>query len=444
MSVTVARRMLLVGAAGAGVLGDLVLEAAPAYAHDASGTSLPAPSWLLGYLGAFAVIITAVALRSSWSRSRWTTSEVGQTGPLPATSTPEERSVVGRAVGLALLVGALTAAIMGTDSGASNVAPVAVLVVWWVGLPLLCLVVGDVMRSINPFDPIVGAVARVLPSRRGAQTDRAGPSWTGAAFLAAFSWFLLCYHRPGSPRALAVFLSIYVAAAVLGGLRWGRGWLRDGEGFASLSTAVSRISWVRGRDGPPGLLAVVIVWLGGTCFDALSSTPFWIDVQGTSTGWGRTLLNTVGLVWMIAIVAAVVLAVVGISQAAPPGDRGTALSRVVGVGLVPLALGWFVAHDLTFLLFEGQNFYALISDPLGRGWDLFGTIDRTIDYRLVQGTWVRWVQYGALLAGHIGAVVVSHDGALAAVGRRSALRVTWSVAATAAVSIVISVQAVMG
>ena len=63
----------------------------------------------------------------------------------------------------------------------------------------------------------------------------------------------------------------------------------------------------------------------------------------------------------------------------PAGSR-LGLAAALGVALVPLAIGWFIAHDLTLLLFEGQNFLALLSDPLGRGWDLFGTIDRTIDY----------------------------------------------------------------
>ena len=41
--------------------------------------------------------------------------------------------------------------------------------------------------------------------------------------------------------------------------------------------------------------------------------------------------------------------------------------------LVPIALVYVAAHYLTFLLFEGQGIAYLLSDPLGRGWDLFGT-----------------------------------------------------------------------
>ena len=73
-----------------------------------------------------------------------------------------------------------------------------------------------------------------------------------------------------------------------------------------------------------------------------------------------------------------------------------------------------------------------MSDPLGRGWDLFGTIDHTIDYQLAQGEWIRWAQMGALLATHVATVVLAHDGAIARVGRRQGLRTTWGVAVAAA------------
>ncbi|MDP1820111.1 MAG: hypothetical protein Q8K58_09515 [Acidimicrobiales bacterium] len=438
MSAAVARRVLL-GAAGAcGLLGHLVLTASPAAAHSVGGGSLPAPAWLLGYIGAFAVVLTAATLHTAWPSARAVAppaaidDAAGSDGPW-----------VGQAIGLALLAAMLVAAVEGPDTGAANVAPVAVLVMWWVGLPILCLLAGDVMRVVNPFAAVVRASDRL---RRPKEGDRpAAPPWTAAAFLAAFAWFLLCYHRPGSPRGLGAFLAAYALAAVLGGLRWGRAWLQEGEGFAGLSAAVATLAPLpRRRALPAGVLPLVVVWLGSTGFDALSSTELWTDVRGTSAGWERTLLDSVGLIWMIAVVAAVALVVLRVAESRQPDLPRNALTVAVAAALVPLALGWFVAHDLTFLLFEGQNFYALASDPLGRGWDLFGTIGYTIDYGLVQGEWVRWVQLAALLVGHVAAVVLAHDAALARVSRRLALRTTWSVAAASAASIVVASLLVMG
>lgn len=404
-------------------------------AHNVGGGALPAPPWLLAYLGAALVLATAVVLRTTWMAPR-----LSPTGGRPDA---DPRLHVGHGLGIALLAAALAAAIIGPDSAAANVAPVAVLVVWWVGLPLLCLLVGDLHRAINPF------VGLVLLLRRGSTpTASPPPVWVPAAFLASFSWYFLAYHRPGSPRSLALFLGAYTVAAVAAGLRWGPAWLATGEGFGALSSSVARIG-LRRPPGPvpAGTLAVAVVWLGGTAFDAFANVPFWTDVLGTSAGWVRTGLNTLGLVWLTAMVGGAALAVLRAADLRADEEAPAArasLIPVVGWALVPLATGWFLAHDLTLLLFEGQNFYALVSDPLGRGWDLFGTFDHTIDYGIVEATWVRWVQVALLAVGHAAAVVLFHDGALRVRGRRDAMRATWVMAVAGAGSIVGAALLVLG
>jgi hypothetical protein len=425
----------------------LLLGAEPAAAHDVAGGELPAPPWLLAYLGAALVAAAAVALRATWPAHR-----LRRTDPVTATPATQEGEAAetvavtpGRMVGTVLLALVLAAAVIGPDSGAANIAPVAVLVVWWVGLPILCLVAGDVMRAINPFVPLTA----VLDRGRAAPGGRAAPAWTAAAFLASFTWFFTAYHRPGSPRALAVYLAVYVLAALAGALWWGRSWLVTGEGFGGLSAAVAALSpWGGRAPRPPGLAPLCLVWLGGSAFDAFASTPFWVDVLGTSRGWSRTLLNTVGLVWLTAIAAGVYLVAVRLADARQ-GDEASAPARPVplvaalGTALVPLATAWFVAHDLTLLLFEGQNFIALLSDPLGEGWDLFGTIGRTIDFGIVQSAWVRWTQVAVLAAGHVAGVVLAHDAALANRRRRDAIRVTWAMAGASAASLVAAVLLVL-
>ena len=46
----------------------------------------------------------------------------------------------------------------------------------------------------------------------------------------------------------------------------------------------------------------------------------------------------------------------------------------MGAGLVPVAVGYIVAHYLTYLLTEGQRIVVALSDPLQQGWDLLGTV----------------------------------------------------------------------
>lgn len=401
-------------------------------AHSVGGGALPAPPWLLSYIGAAFVFGTAAVLRVSWPTARLTGSDVAAA---PTRHPAPVRVGPGPIVGLVVLVAVLYAALAGPDSAAANIAPVAVLVVWWVGLPLVCLLLGDVMRHVNPFVAVVAGLQRVRHSDDGVGEPTTAPMWTSAAFLAAFSWYFLAYHRPGSPRSLALFLVLYAGLAVAGGLRWGRAWLAEGDGFAGLSAAVARIGLRRpAGPAPAGTAALMVVWLGGTGFDAFSSTPFWTDVLGTSRGWTRTMVNSVGLLWITAVVAGVVLVVVRLAER-DQEEPGRRLTVPLGVALVPLATGWFLSHDLTLLLFEGQNFYALLSDPLSRGWNLFGTLTHTIDFGIVQSGWVRGAQIAVLVAGHVATVVLVHDRALSLLRRRPAMRTTWAMATAAAASI---------
>lgn len=237
-----------------------------------------------------------------------------------------------------------------------------------------------------------------------------------------------------------------------GGRRWGRDWLATGEAFGALSASVALLApWRRAGAPPRGVASLMVVWIGSTAFDAFASTPFWVDVLGTSQGWPRTMLNTVGFVWITAIVAGVYLVALRLAERIGPSQEGEGdtsarapLAATLGAALVPLALGWFLAHDLTLLLFEGQNFLALVSDPIGKGWDLFGTVNQTIDYGIVQATWVRWTQVGLLAAGHIAFVVIAHDTALAVVRLRAAMRLTWALTAAAIASFVAGALMVLG
>jgi hypothetical protein len=85
--------------------------------------------------------------------------------------------------------------------------------------------------------------------------------------------------------------------------------------------------------------------------------------------------------------------------------------------LVPIAMVYVAAHYLTYLLFQGQAMAYLASDPIGRGWDLFGTASSAIDYSLISqdGTW--YAQVAFVVAGHVAALVLAHDRALSLYAR---------------------------
>ncbi len=397
------------------------------FAHLGGGGALPAPPWLLSYIGAACMLGTAVVLRATWPRARLRSDPPADETAVPAVGP-------GNLVGLALLAAVLFAAVVGPDSVAANIAPLAIFPVWFVGLPIACLLLGDVMRAVNPFVPLAALGEHLVPPRGG---DRpAAPPWTSAVFLGAFVWYFTAYHRPGSPRSLALFLGAYVVVTLVGARVWGRAWLAHGEAFGGLSAAVARIGLRRPTGpAPAGTAALMLVLVGGTAFEAFAGFPFWADVRGTSRMWTRTFLDTVGLVWLTAITGGAFLLVARVAERGQDAEHARRLGGFLGLALVPLAIGWFLAHDGTLLLTEGQNFYALLSDPLGKGWDLFGTFNHTVDYALSTGRWVRWVQLALLIVGHVATVVLLHDRALAVLRRRPAMVATWAMAVVAAGSI---------
>ena len=76
--------------------------------------------------------------------------------------------------------------------------------------------------------------------------------------------------------------------------------------------------------------------------------------------------------------------------------------------LVPIALAYNLAHFLSLLAIQGQAIIPFASDPLGLGWDLFGTIDYRINIGIVNAKFVWFMSVAAIVLGHIIAVYIAH------------------------------------
>ncbi|HEY3003141.1 MAG TPA: hypothetical protein VGJ44_12410, partial [Kribbellaceae bacterium] len=103
----------------------------------------------------------------------------------------------------------------------------------------------------------------------------------------------------------------------------------------------------------------------------------------------------------------------------------TSRTRLPGLfahSVVPIALGYVVAHYLTLFVLEGQRTAILVSDPLSRGWNLFGTGLLAVNTGIANhSTAIATAQVAAVLTGHVLGVVSAHDRAVALFPRRSAL-----------------------
>jgi hypothetical protein len=82
------------------------------------------------------------------------------------------------------------------------------------------------------------------------------------------------------------------------------------------------------------------------------------------------------------------------------------------LSLVPIALVYEVAHYFSLFVIQGQFAIPLLSDPLGRGWDLLGTAAVTPNLAPLSPNTIWYVQAGALVAGHVAGLAVAHDRAI--------------------------------
>ena len=296
-------------------------------------------------------------------------------------------AIVGRAAGLAGLGLVLTAALAGPAASAANLAPSTVLVVWWVGLPAACAVAGDVMAWLDPFGTLAAAARRVLrrgtpaPARcrsgssRPPPPDRSRPSRGGR-------WRTT---TAGSPRPSGGSSSATRRSPRPAGPPGGR----PGRGPARGSARCRRAGGRQADDARAlrtfrpaadrGAAAVVAVWARRAGVRPLQRHPgvgrpgreherLGAHRAGDRVPRGRHRTRRRG----------------------GPGDgpgRGSVRPRrrrspgTPSPGRSPWpgsppSPGRSSPTGSPSLLVDGQLALALVSDPLGRGWDLFGTADR--------------------------------------------------------------------
>ncbi len=90
--------------------------------------------------------------------------------------------------------------------------------------------------------------------------------------------------------------------------------------------------------------------------------------------------------------------------------------------LLPIALFYHLAHNMEHLLMEGPKVVALISDPFGWNWNLFGTAHWSIPPLVsLEVLWI--VQIALVLVGHVYSLWVAQKTSVRLFGdHRSAFR----------------------
>jgi hypothetical protein len=396
---------------------------------------LPFTAVLIG--ASVALVVSFVALGFLWPEPGLRT-DAGRplpAGPARALASPILKVVV---VTLALLLTVWTALalIFGVDD-AHNPVPYVVFVWLWVGLAFLSLIFGPVWAWINPIRWLherLTRLARLDP--RSSMTTWSPGYWPAALGLFVFTWLELIAPDRSTLPVLRVAIGMFVLIDLLGALVFGRGWFSRGDPFEVWSRLYGSLSplarrpdrvWVlrtplHGANAVPvekGLLATASVMLGGTAYDGFSSEPRWYTfVQ--SSDLPQPLLMTAGLLGMCLVVA-LSLHLASWVSARLAGIPVRGLAAQFAPSLLPIAAGYLVAHYWSLLIFEGQNTWIRLSDPVGIGANWLGTGGLTANAALLQPTLVATIQVVAIVTGHVLGVVLAHERAVTLFDRRVAV-----------------------
>jgi len=408
------------------------------FAHGLGGPAdLPIPPQLAiaGAVAALVVSFTVLAL--AWRTPRFAPDTGGRPAPAALQRLVDHRAfhVALRGVGIAGLAWFGLAALFGPDL-LTNPAFGMFYVWWWVGLVPASVLLGPVWRAISPVRTINSLFARLSgsdPERGMYEYPTRLGYWPAALGLFAFVWLELVYPYSTELGPVRLWVAVYLAAMLLGGALFGSTFFEKADPFEVYSSLCAKLSvWAR-RDTrlilrsplsnlatirpEAGLVAVVSVLFGSTAFDSFRSSLTWINY----TDGGPLSISTMNLLALVAfcVGVGVILAVGSAATGVDEGTRRRDLPAMFAHSVVPIIVGYIVAHYLNYLIEVGWDTLVLASDPLGRGSNWLGTGDLgRISWFTYHQTLLASVKVLAVVTGHVLGVIAAHDRAIAVLPKR--------------------------
>ncbi|WP_070988985.1 hypothetical protein [Halofilum ochraceum] len=448
---------------------------APAWGHALGGRyDLPLPLGLYlmgaGLAVAFSFIGAIALLRPVGAR---VARRFDLLGAAPARGLLRPPLVwVGPIAGIAGFLFIVTTALFGSAHASENPAVTLVWVAFWVGGAYLSVVFGDAWwRALDPWRHGYRFWER-WAAGRGWRHHLGWPAagmgrWPAVVLLAGVFWLELVYPDSAQPPTLAVLILAYSAVTWTGMALFGPDrWSRRGDPFGALFREFGRLAPMRYRAGgaggepslelrPPGAgltpaspvhrstTALILLVLAAVSFDGLLATPQWAATWRTLTGlegvstllraFERAGLSGYAVISTLAFVLTVGV-FVGLYGAACAGMarllRGESafitgrMADLFAPSLLPIGVGYHLAHYVSYLLIQGQRLIAQASDPFASGADLLGTADYRVAIDVISPGTVWYLAVAAVVLGHVIAVYAAHRLALMHLGDRRAAAIS--------------------
>src|SRR6266851_3796680 len=348
-----------------------------------------------------------------------------------------------------LFILTVTAGFFGDQDPYFNIAPTLVWIIWWVGFAMVSAFLGDLWRLVNPWRSLFEMANRVyrrLTGRPGLAWHLPYPEalgvWPAVGLLFAVSWVELVFPRAAVPANIAWLALLYSLVTWAGMALFGSAaWITRGEvfaiffglfaGFAPTEPSESSLALrpfgaglLDNAPASPSMIAFVLLVLAVVLYDGLLTTPEWAEAErwmiALMPALSPGIVRTIGIVafWALFLVA---FLAVSVAMSRVAGERSPReMARGFVLTLVPIAIGYHLAHYLIYLLTQGQYIILLLSDPFGYGWNLFGTAGYRVDIAIVGARFAWYAAVISIIAGHIAAVYLADVRAHQILGDRAA------------------------
>ncbi|HEY6762825.1 MAG TPA: fenitrothion hydrolase [Baekduia sp.] len=436
-------RARIVGLPAAAAAAALALALpATASAHGLVGKQdLPLPRWLFAWAAAVVLVASFVGLAVLWATPR-----LQDVAERRVFDVPLVLEFLAGLLGVAGFVYVVYAGFAGTQAATANIEPTVIYVFFWVAIPFVSVIFGDVFRAVNPWLAVGKATGWVV--RRSGAAEGVDPlpypkwlgRWPAVLGVFVFAWVELVYANRDDPSTLSIMALAYAATQLIGMSLYGtEAWSHRGDAFGVYFGMFSRISPLHWRDGGlatrpllagcpklapvAGTVALLCVMIGTTSFDGFEQGTTWNSlVPHLQDFFGSLGLNaehaleaagTLGMIVMCCFIG--LLFRLGVQGMHTVGRRlpTDELARAFAHTLIPIAFAYVLAHYFSLVAYNGQSIVPLLSDPLGQGKDYFGGADVTTNYTWITATGIWYVQVGALILGHVAGLALAHDRALA-------------------------------
>jgi len=346
------------------------------------------------------------------------------------------------AISFVILASLAACGLLGSQEVPENILPTLFWLVLWIAVPLSCGVLGDWTQPLNSFANIAGLTNSTKLRRiiLAGEQPLAWPSWLGWWPAAVLFFVIACgeliYNQTATkPAVTATALLIYFFISGFAGLIFGDMWLKRGEVFSVLFSTWGRLGFFRfGAEGKrgfagglvspfeasPSRVAFTLLLLVSVSFDGLLSTPLWnrfehqlpasfivgslkYQLLATAIFMGLALV-----IWLLFMGFAAAVRQVG----GHSGSQTTALAGLLP-SLLPISFGYLLAHNIEYLVVNGQLLFPLIGNPTGLdSWPLHLPYPFTDEFEphihLLPSAFYWYFSVAVIIAVHVLAVVLAH------------------------------------